>query len=65
MGREYNDMKKIEIEIDDNTSSEIADILCWLGGYLEAKKDDIDFDYGWLKSSLNTLKDINNQIKRN
>lgn len=56
--------RKIEIEITDNTASDIADILCWLGGFIEAKKNEIDFEYQWLESSLRTLRGINTQIKR-
>lgn len=53
-------MKK-EITIDENTSSNIADVLCFMRGFLEGKGD--DYDYSWLSHGLDSISDINRQIK--
>ena len=53
--------KKIEIEIPTDAGSDLADILCFMHGYIEGKGE--DFKFSWLKDSLQTLSDINLQIK--
>lgn len=52
----------IEIEITENTASDIADILCWFSGFLEAKGD--SYANNFLKTSLNSLIEVNMQIKK-
>ena len=55
---------KIEIEITKNTASDLADITCFLAGWLEGKKAEGCCFYDWLGSSLMTLREINTQIKK-
>jgi hypothetical protein len=52
---------KIEIEVKENTSSDIADIICFMAGFLAGKGD--DFSHKWLDNSLNSLREVNAQIK--
>lgn len=53
--------KIITITIDDNIDSDISDILCWFGGYIEAKGE--DWEGRWLCSSLDSLRELNMRIK--
>ena len=56
-----NKIIKIEIEVSEDTGSDIADILCFLHGYIEGRGD--EFALPWLKDSMKTLSNINSQIK--
>lgn len=53
--------KVIEIQVGPDAASDIADVLCFMRGYLDGKG--ADYDCAWLRSSLDTLSLINKQIK--
>jgi len=54
-------MKEVTIKIKDDAASDFADIICWMRGYIDAKGE--DWECSWLTSSLNTISDINAQLK--
>ena len=54
-------MKKITIEANENICSDLADIICFLGGYVEAKGE--EWRYKWLDESIDSLRELNRVIK--
>jgi len=50
-----------EVIISKDTTANIADIICWMRGYIEAKGE--DWDQSWLADSLRDVSDVNSQLK--
>lgn len=49
-------MKEITITVDENAASDLADILCYLAGVIDAKG--VDWKHTWLTNSIDTLRDV-------
>ena len=52
---------KITIEVREDIDSYVADILCWLAGYREGKREN---EYHFLDEAIEKVKDLNLDIKR-
>lgn len=55
-------MKKITIEVEEDAASDMADVLCYLAGFVDCKGD--DWSNAWLKSSINSLRMIKMEIQK-
>ena len=53
--------KEITITVNENVVHELADILCWLSGYAEAK--DEYWKSSWLLDSAQGVRELKKEIE--
>jgi hypothetical protein len=54
--------KKIQIEVNENITSDIADILCYFAGLYDSKGD--DWRNQWLMNSVDNLRSLKLEIQQ-
>ena len=56
--------KKITIDIEENIDYRLADILCWLRGYLSGKNEEYSQDEKLLNPAIESLHELNCKLKQ-
>jgi hypothetical protein len=54
-------MKEITIKVSEDVVSDLADVLCWMSGFSNAKGE--DWKSAWLLDSLKGVRDLKIEIQ--